>query len=91
MRVLFFMDYFGGMGGSCVEENVTMWGAEMVASWPIDLIVSHSGGQGQGSLPIVHDRFSEGNSLGRVFVCVPLVEDVVCTVYECHRLGGMER
>jgi len=29
-----------------------------------------------------------GNSLGRVFVCKPLVEDVVCTVYDCHRLGG---
>jgi hypothetical protein len=34
---------------------------------------------------------SEGNVLGRVFVRVPLVEDVVRTVYGRHRLEGIAR
>lgn len=61
-----------------------MCGAEMVASWPIDLYSTV-----QDKIHGYRVCVCEGNALGRVFVCMPLVEDVVCAVDGLHRLESI--
>jgi hypothetical protein len=89
VRVLFLISFFFWEGVRfyvVLRETYHVWSRDgrVVADCPDRTY----GLVRQSSLGTVTVRFSE-DSLGRVFVCVSLVEDVVCAIYECHRLGSM--